>query len=144
MLVCPEWAWVFLYRAKAASTNLSQRAPALLHITQEHKPGRKGSLFSCPPRWAEAGNSLHPKPLPFLLLHTLNDASEAGWQGSNRHPVDRKRAIFSTQQKQRLAECKLWLLELFSTPNWCQWRSKLTGGALVDQKACVSPASHKN
>ena len=85
---------VILRRAASASTNLSQRTLASLHITYEHKPGRKGSLFSFPPRWAGAGNSLHLKPLPFLLLHTLNDASEAGWRGSNGHPSRLKTGYF--------------------------------------------------
>lgn len=107
-LVCSRWAfpgWVFLHHAASASTNLSQSTLALLHIIYEHKPGRKGSLFSLLPRWAGAGNSLHPKPLPFLLLHTLKDASEAGWRGSKGHPADGKPAIFSPQQQ--AATCRV-------------------------------------
>lgn len=53
--------------------------------------------------------------------------------------------LFSAHNnRQQLAECKLRLLECFSTPNWCQWGSELTSCALMDQKGCVSPASRMN
>lgn len=102
MLVCPRWVWVFLCHTASPGTNLSQRTPVLLHNTHEHKPGRKGSLFSHPGGLEQGVPNLS---LSFSSAHWMMQASQDGEAVTDSQQTEN--GLFSAHSnRQQLAERK--------------------------------------